>query len=282
MKRITQKIPAKINLTLDVLGVTGGFHDLESMVASIDVYDKITVTKRTDRVITLKCKGLPVDCAPVDNNAYRAAKLFMERFNTTGVNIVIEKNIPVGGGLGGSSADIVGVLKCMQALFEKSEDLTDIANDLGSDCAYMLNGGFATMRGRGDKVEKLNIDKTLYLILIPEQKSTSARLVYKAFDDMQKSFSPCTALALKALNDGDMHKFLAVIKNDLTDSALSQVPEMNANLTALKKAGAPVALMTGSGSCVYALFENEKQRNMAYKKLKNLYGKGLIKAKTII
>lgn len=282
MKRITQKIPAKINLTLDVLGVTGGFHDLESMVASIDVYDKITATKRTDRVITLKCKGLPVDCVPVDNNAYRAAKLFMERFNTTGVNIVIEKNIPVGGGLGGSSADIVGVLKCMQALFEKSEDLTDIANDLGSDCAYMLNGGFAIMRGRGDKVEKLNIDKTLYLILIPEQKSTSARLVYKAFDDMQKSFSPCTALALKALNDGDMRKFLAVIKNDLTDSALSQVPEMNLNLTALKKAGAPVALMTGSGSCVYALFENEKQRNIAYKKLKNLYGKGLIKAKTII
>lgn len=281
MKKATCTIPAKINLTLDVLGVTGGFHDLESLVASIDLYDKITVTKRQDNVITLKHKGLPVDCEVVDNNAYRAAKLFMERFGTQGANIIIDKKIPVGGGLGGSSADIVGVLKCMEALYCTGKDLTSIANDLGSDCAYMLQGGYAVISGRGEKVDKLDCKKTLYLLLVPEKNSTSARVVYKAFDSMAKTFSPCTQSAVKALNQGDMAKFLSVIKNDLTQGAVSQVPQINANLIALEKAGAISPIMTGSGSCVYAIFEREKERNAVHKKLKSLYGKDLIKSRTI-
>ncbi|MBR1968297.1 MAG: 4-(cytidine 5'-diphospho)-2-C-methyl-D-erythritol kinase, partial [Clostridia bacterium] len=67
MKKITLNAPAKINLTLDILGVTKGFHDIKSLVTSIDLYDIITVKKRKDGKITLVCEGLPVDCAPADN-----------------------------------------------------------------------------------------------------------------------------------------------------------------------------------------------------------------------
>ncbi len=282
MKKVSYKIPAKINLTLDVLGTTDGFHDIKSLVASIDVYDTVTVKKRSDNLITLTTVGKKVDCDIFDNNAYKAAKLFMDKNKTTGVDIKIKKDIPIGGGLGGSSADIAGVLKCMEALFNTGKKLAPLANNLGSDAAYMLEGGYAVLTGRGEKISKKDINKVLYLILISEQKSTSARGVYKAYDRIGKEFKPCTMASVNALKENDMQKYKTIAKNDLTDGALTFVPEIYANVHALKKAGALTALMTGSGSCSFGVFEDKKQRDKALKKLKPLYADQLIKAQTVV
>ena len=282
MKKVTFKIPAKINITLDVLGVTDGFHDIKSLVASIDVFDTVTAVARKDNLLTLKLKGIPVDCDVVDNNAFKAGKLFIKKTGCSGADIFIDKKIPLGGGLGGSSADIAGVLKCMEALYKTGKKLTPMANELGSDSAYMLEGGFAVLTGRGDKIARKDIDKTLYLILIPEQKSTSARAVYKAYDKLEKVGKNSTLTAVHALQSGDMDKFYSVIKNDLTEGALTIVPEIYGNIYALKKAGAPAALMTGSGSCSYGIFATKKERDVAFNKLKKLYKNTLIKAQTIV
>ena len=282
MKKVTFKIPAKVNLTLDVLGATEGFHDIKSLVASIDVFDTVSVKKRKDNIITLCTTGRQVDCDMFNNNAYKAAKLFMEKNKTTGVDIFIKKDIPIGGGLGGSSADIAGVLKCMEAVFNTGKKLSTLANNLGSDAAYMLEGGYAVITGRGEKISKKEIDKILYLILIPEQKSTSARGVYKAYDKIGKQSKPCTMASVSALKENDMQKYKTIAKNDLTEGALTFVPEIVGNIYALKKAGALTALMTGSGSCSFGVFDNKKERDKAFNKLKALYGKDLIKAQTIV
>ena len=282
MKKVSYKIPAKVNLTLDVLGTTQGFHDIKSLVASINVYDTVSVKKRNDNLITLSITGKQVDCDIFDNNAYKAAKMFMEKFGTTGVDITIKKDIPIGGGLGGSSADIAGVLKCMEALFNTGKKLAPLANNLGSDSAYMLEGGYAVITGRGDKIAKKDIEKVLYLIIIPEQKSTSARAVYKAYDKIAKQTKPCTMAAVHALKENDVQKYKTVAKNDLTEGALTFVPEIYGNVYALKKAGALTALMTGSGSCTFGVFDSAKDRQKALNKLKGLYGSNLIKAQTIV
>lgn len=281
MKKTTIRIPAKINLSLDVLGVTGNFHDIKSLVASIDVYDKITVQKRADKRITLKMQGNPVECAVVDNNAYKAGKLFVEKTGAQGADITVEKNIPIGAGLGGSSADIAGVILCMEALYETGVNVNELAGTLGSDAPYMLSGGYAVMTGRGEKVAQKDIDTILYLILITEEKSTSARAVYKEYDKAQKTSKPCTAGVEKALKNNDMEKLKELAKNDLTDGASKLVPEISLNLLALKKAGANVALMTGSGSCCYGVFGTKKERDKAYGKLKALYKGALIKAQIL-
>ena len=281
MKKISVRVPAKLNFTLDVLGVEGNYHNIKSLVASVNIFDAITLSKRKDGKISVTMRGLPVDCDLLDNNAYKAAKLFNDKFPTSGVDIIIDKNIPVGGGMGGSSADIAGTLNGMKALFEKDVDVTPLANELGSDSAYMLSGGWAVMSGRGEKIKKENVKEKFYLLLITEEKCVSARQCYKKFDELGHSFKPCTASAVKAISDGEVDKFLSLIKNDLTKSACEFVDEINFNLKALLRGGAKTAVMTGSGSVAFGVFSTEEERDASYKKLKPLFSDKLLKAETI-
>ena len=281
MKKITLKSPAKINLTLDVTGRSNGYHTLKSLVASIDICDYITVKKRTDWDIKLTTKGVDPLCENSKNNAYIAAKLFSDTFITEGVEITIEKNIPVGAGLGGSSADTVGVLKAMKELFEVSGDITPLAEKLGSDTAFMLKGGFAVMSGRGEKVSPVKIGKTFYLIIITEDKGASSKDVYHKYDLMKKSYKPRTEKVYKAIIENDLEKFYNNAKNDLFPASSHFVPEMDFNIKLLKKAGAPLAMMTGSGSAVFGLFTDKKQRDKVYKQLKPLYNDNIFTAQTI-
>ena len=157
MKRVKIKVPAKINLTLDITGVKDGYHHLKSIVSSINLYDTITLIKRNDDKITLLEKGIESGCDTQKNNAFKACKAFINKFGTTGVDIVLNKKIPVGGGLGGSSADIAGVLNGMKKLFGIDGSVKDLADELGSDSRYMLEGGWAVISERGNKVKKLKI-----------------------------------------------------------------------------------------------------------------------------
>ena len=282
MKKLTVLTPAKLNLTLDVLGVNGNFHDIESLVVSINVFDKITAKERQDGKITLLTKGREVDCPVIENNAYKAAKLFVDTFGTTGVDIIVEKNIPVAGGLGGSSADIAGVLNALNALYGINGEIELLANDLGSDAAYMLHGGVAVMKGRGEIIEKSDADRKIYLLLIIEDAQIAARNCYKKFDQKKKRYPAITQKAERILYTGDLEQLFPLLKNDLGEAAAELVPNISHNIFNLKKAGAPNALVAGSGPTVYGVFEEKAARDKAYKTLAALYGKSLIKAETVV
>ena len=282
MKKVTVKIPAKINLTLDILGTNENYHEISSLVTSIDIYDEIRVSKRNDYKITLTMKGLSVDCAITDNNAYKAAVLFQETFQTAGVDIIINKNIPVAGGLGGSSADIAGVLKALNLLFEVDGNMEELASMLGSDAPYMIKGGYAVISGRGEKIERLPFTQTLYLLLITENASISARSCYKKYDQRKKEYQPTTAKAVTALTDGNEIALIGAIKNDLCNAACELVQQIKFNLYALNKAGVNKAIVAGSGPTVLGFYTDKKDRDKAYKKLVSLYGDSLIKAKTVV
>lgn len=282
MKKVTLLVPAKINLTLDILGVKDGYHDLESLVASINVFDKITIKDRSDGKITLKNLGLSVDCPIIENNAYKAAKSFIDCFGTFGVDIVVDKKIPVGGGLGGSSADIAGVLNAMNILFDIGGDMSPLASDLGSDSTYMLSGDYAVIKGRGDIVEKTEIDRKIYLLLITEDAAISARSCYKKFDQRKKYYERATDIVKDAMFEGDLDTAIPLFKNDLNAAAGEIMPAIKHNIYALKKAGAKNALVAGSGPTVFGAFADKKSRDKAFFKLKALYGKNLIKAETVI
>lgn len=282
MKKVVIKVPAKINLTLDILGVTDGYHDIESLVASINLYDTVTIKERVDGKITLQNKGLDVGCPIIENNAYKAAKLFVETFGTYGVDIVIDKKIPVSGGLGGSSADIAGVLNAMNDLYGVNGDMTPLAVELGSDSAYMLHGGYAVLKGRGDEVEIKDIDKKLYLLIITCKQEISARKCYQKFDQKKKYFEPSTARATEEMYQGDEISAFKHFKNDLQASANDLSGEIKHNLYMLKKAGAEVALVAGSGPSTIGFFADKKVRDIAYKKIKPLLEESVIKAETVV
>lgn len=277
---VREKIPAKVNLTLDVLGKEGNFHNIKSLVASINLFDTITLLRRNDKRVTLKIIGLPVNCPASENNAVKAAMAFIKKFDTKGVNIIINKKIPVGGGLGGSSADIAGVLKGMKRLFNVDGDLSPLANELGSDSNYMLNGGYAVMSGRGVDVKSLNINAKLYLLLISSQGSISAKACYNRFDELDKSSEPCTEKAITLLKKDDVESFSAVVKNDL-DAAANTIVDVTFPKLALKEVGALSSFVSGSGPTVYGVFKNQAKRDAAYLKLSALFGNRLIKANTL-
>ena len=281
MKKVKVKIPAKINRTLDVKGVSGGYHEINSLVCSVSVYDFITVKKRKDGLITLTERGKKSECETVNNNAYKAAVAFVNEFKTAGADIALYKNIPVGGGMGGSSADIAGTLIALKKLYNIKSDILPLANSLGSDSGYMLSGGAAIISGRGDKIKPLSPIPGLYLVIIPETKKCTSAESYNAFDKIGKNYACATEKAASAIEKSDKKEFFALLKNDLTEGSMKIIPEIKGNIKELKAAGAITALMTGSGSCTYGVFLNKKDRDKAYKKLRVNFGDRLIKAKTL-
>ena len=115
--KIREKAYSKINLSLNVFNAENGYHNLDSIVSTIDLYDEITVSNRKDDKINVVMRGIGEDVLnTTNNNAYKAALLFKETFNTKGMDIKIVKNIPLAGGLGGSSADVAGVLNAFVAV----------------------------------------------------------------------------------------------------------------------------------------------------------------------
>ena len=280
MKKTKVKVYAKVNLTLDVGVAENGYHKIKSLVSSIDLYDEITVTKRTDRRITLKNVGLDPKCNVVDNNAYKTAKMFKEKYNTLGVDIVINKQIPIASGLGGSSADVAGVLKAMDVLFSEQEhDLVSIANEIGSDCAYMLEGGYAVISGRGEHIQKVSSNAKFYLILLTADNGLSSRESYKEFDRQGIAYSPVTEEAVEHLVNDRKGEFIKLIRNDLYPASSQKVPEIKENLETLSSIAPSV--MSGSGSSVYALFLDKTARDTAYKVLRKKYKDKILKSETL-
>lgn len=280
MKKAKVKVPAKINLTLDIEGVKEGYHVLESLVASVDIYETVCVKARKDNIIKVVFDGLPIGLNGKQSNAYYAAECFKKEFGTGGTDIYIERNIPVGAGLGSSSADIAGVLSAMRKLYKVNRDVTYIANGLGSDVAYMLKGGFAVMRGRGERVEQIEgIKRRFYLLIVTGKSGVSTVESYKGFDKIGKLYPKNTSAAVSLLKEDDPDNFFTVLKNDLYESSATILPEIKETLDLLKQYGA--AVMTGSGSAVYGIYATKKERDKAYKIFYPDFGDRMIKAQTV-
>ena len=264
MRRVKIKSYAKVNLTLEVTGVENGYHMLDSLVASIDLFDLIVLKKRKGALSSITMKGMGSESIPPEkNNALKAAEAFSQCFQTDGVEITVYKNIPIGGGLGGSSADVVGVLNGMAALYgiEDRAKLKELADSLGSDTGYMLDGGFARMMGRGEKVEKLDLTNKLHFLLICPNSLVSAKESYQAFDGMPRTleYRGCqTERCIELLRKKDLNEGGRYLMNDLFRASYS----LNADVgTAYEEAQSfsPLgATMSGSGSSVLAMFETKE------------------------
>lgn len=276
MEKVKVKAYGKVNFTLDIVGIENGFHKLKSLVSTINLFDEIVVKKRTDKNVSLTVDGFNF-CEVEKNNAYITAKKFIETFNTFGVDIFLKKNIPVGGGLGGSSSDIVGVAVAMKKLFSVDNDLTDFVSTLGSDTAFLLKNGYAVISGKGEKVDRLNINKKFYLLLLNAKNFVSAKESYKKFDELNIKSTEATDKCVKHLKENKIDEFLDTIKNDLYPASSNICPQIEKNLCILSKYSK--SIMTGSGSCVFGIFLSRLKRNKVYRLLKK-QNLNLIKAET--
>ncbi len=267
--RTKVKTYAKINLTLNICGASDGFHDIESLVASIDLCDTVILSPRKDDKIILKMRGSGEDIPTEKNNAYKAAKFFSETFKTGGADIEIIKRIPLAGGLGGSSADAAGVLNAMKKAYEIDEDVKPLADKLGSDTGYMLSGGFAVISGRGERVKKIETDLKLHLVLIYGKSGVNTADCYKEFDLSGASgILSDNEAAENALKTADLNLLCGEVNNALYLPATRLNGEVKDNLDEMRSLSPLTSGMTGSGSTVFGIFETEELCRWAVEKLK--------------
>ena len=267
MRSVRIKAYAKLNLTLAVTGEEGGYHQIDSLVASIDLCDEIVLSKRKGKLSSVVMHGQGSESIPPErNNALKAAEAFCAEFGVEGADIVVYKNIPIGAGLGGSSADISGVINGMAKLYGVKDKarIESLAERLGSDTKYMLYGGYMRMQGRGEQVTSLAFDGKLHFLLLCPQTSVSAGGCYREYDrlyaeqsllqNQKNATEKCIqALLKKDINDGGRY---------LTNDLFLPATHLNADVkTAFDEACSfsPLGVvMTGSGSCVLAWFENKE------------------------
>lgn len=261
MNSVRVKAYAKVNLTLDITGVCDGYHAIDSVVATIGLYDLVVVKKRKkDRLVSVTMHGMGSESIPFgQNHAVKAAERFISRFGCCGADITVYKNIPMGAGLGGSSADVAGVLNAMQKLFRVGDgrEIKEIADGLGSDCGYLLTGGYARLGGRGEEVKPLDGGLRLDLLLFIPPDPVSTAECYRRYDGLGVDPSPTSERAEEALLAGDKERLAKSLSNALFAPAVSLNPQVERAREELASFDPLGVNMTGSGSAVYAVFENE-------------------------
>ena len=264
MNKVKIKAYAKVNLTLEITGVEQGYHMLDSFVCSIDVFDLVVLKKRKNPLSSVTMHGLGSESIPPEkNNALKAAEAFSKAFGTNGADITVYKNIPMGAGLGGSSADVSGVLNGMAKLYGVTdyEKLKEIADNLGSDTGYMLTGGFARMQGRGEIVTPIETNTKLHFLLLCPSSEVSAGACYKKYDELPKTLEwreSFTQNCIKATCENNQESIGRYVMNDLYKPALHINSDVEKAYEELKNFSPLGVAMTGSGSCVFALFETEE------------------------
>ncbi len=274
MQSCTVKAYGKINIALKVFKKQGEYHPLDSVCVTVKKYDKITATKRKDNKILLTFYGKYAQSEYIqeNTNAYKACKAFIDKYSLKGVNLDIERNIPSGSGMGGSSCDIAGTLNCLKKLFNIKDDVSDIATSLGSDSTYLLKGGFARLKGRGEQVTYYDTDLKYYAVLIYAKNGVNTKDCFLAFDNLTvKEDNIDIDMVEKAILEGDFNLLGKHLGNSLLAPAILLNGEIEENLSSLKDLSPTVYGMTGSGSTVFALYDGYEMASWAYSKLKNKY-----------
>lgn len=242
------------------LNITGrnelsGMHTLDSVMMSVDIFDTVTVTPRRDGDICVKFIGADVDSK--NNTAYKAAKAVRDIIDCGGFDITVEKKIPIGAGLGGSSADGAAVLRALDVLYrlpERGVDMRRVALSVGSDVPFMLTGGLARVTGTGERLFFMENKLKLFIVgLMDGEVSTAA--AYKKFDELHGSGKYCPTdndRLCELLLDGS-DKAIAQLGNALYDPAVCLAPGIQKNAEILRSYGG-AANLTGSGGMVLGYF----------------------------
>lgn len=268
------KAYAKINISLDIVGKReDGYHLLEMIMQSIDLYDEIDIEKQNEG-ITITCNKQYV---PTDerNLAYKAAKLFIEEYGINGgVSINIKKNIPVCAGLAGGSTDAAAVLKIMNKLFEVNasiEKLMDLGLKLGADVPYCINGGTALCRGIGEDVTKLKPFKDKIIILVKPPFGVSTKSVYQDFKLDKVKSHPNTDVLIKAIENNDLNIVCNNMKNLLENVTLRKHKVLINIKEEMRRNGAIGTMMSGSGPTIFAFFDDMLNAQRCFEKMKAKY-----------
>lgn len=277
MKQWTEPAYAKLNLTLDILGKRDdGYHDLRMVMISVSLCDQVqlTLTDREDITLATDWGFLPTDRK---NIAFAAAEAFAEATGVrlNGLSIKLEKRIPVCAGTAGGSSDGAAVLRGLNKLFETGltlEQLAKIGEKVGSDVPYCVLGGTMLAEGRGEVLTRLPEIPHCYIVMCKPGFAISTPELYHRIDSIKMRCHPDAAGLIDALErqhlPGIARRMYNVFEDALPAQRATTIREIRETLI---ECGALGACMTGSGSTVFGIFQNQEEAAVTAERLKAVY-----------
>lgn len=267
----TYLAPAKINLCLHVLGKRAdGYHDLAMLMQRISLYDRITLRLTTGPGVKVRCAGVSLNPEQENIAALAAQKLLASVGSSVGVEIDIEKQIPVAAGLGGGSSDAATVLMALNEMLDlklSSQALQDQGVELGADVPFFIYGHPAWATGIGDELQRVDELPPIWYVLVNPGIAVSTawaygnlRLTSRQDDHKIPRFSSAVDSVTRVLH------------NDFEEVTLRQYPQIAEVKSRLTDLGALGALMSGSGSSVFGIFAGKLEAEEAAAQLQQNSG----------
>jgi len=255
------KAPAKLNLALNITGRrVDGNHLMCMVMQAIDLCDIIELDKNDDGIIKLSCNRSNLPCDST-NIAYRAAEAFFEYTGEAnrGVSINIIKNIPMQAGLGGGSADGAAVLVGLNHMYSaglSQDELCKIGLPIGADIPFCINGGTALAEGIGEILTPMPLLPECHIIVAKPSAGINTAQAFKKYDSAGSKKSADINQIKDAVFAGDLRTVCANMYNVLQEVA--ELPEINSLCKKITNYGALGAMMSGSGSAVFGIFDSKK------------------------
>ena len=267
MDRLELKALGKINLGLDVLGRReNGYHDVRMVMQTVYLYDKIRMEKIEEPKIELTTNlyYLPVN---ENNLAYQAAKLLMDEFEIKeGVEIHLEKHIPVAAGMAGGSSNAAAVLYGMNQMFSlglSREELMKRGVSLGADVPYCIMRGTALAEGIGEELSQLPRVPKCHVLIAKPPISVSTKMVYEKLDALELVEHPDIDGIIEGLNAGNLKKITECM-------TIEEYPVIEQIKNVMKANGALNAMMSGSGPTVFGIYDDKRKARAAAAKIRQM------------
>lgn len=271
-RELILKAHGKINLGLDVIRrLENGYHEVRMIMQSVELADIVTMRRLSEDKITVAADraGLPCD---ERNLAYRAAALMKKNYSLEGgVEIFLEKHIPVAAGMAGGSADCAAVLKGMNELFDLNvslEDLQKIGVKLGADVPYCLLGGCALSEGIGEALTELDEPPACSLLLAKPDIDVSTKHVYESLRLDALERHPDIDGMMGDIEKGNLKGLCEKMENVLETVTGAEYPIIGEIERLMVAEGALTAVMSGSGPTVFGVFREEKAARSAMRAIR--------------
>ena len=269
---------AKINLSLEIgRKLPNNYHQINSVFHQINLHDKISIKKLKKNKIIIKSNIKNTENK--DNLAYKAASLLKKRYKIKdGIEIKIDKNIPLQSGLGGGSSNAASTLTALNSLFDlklDKDELMKLASKIGSDVPFFIEGKTCLVSGIGDKVKKID-SLNLNFVLIKPDIGIPTKLAYNEYDKHIENNTKIkkenkTKKLAEALKQKNIEKIAENLHNDFEPVIIRKYPIIKKIKNDLIKNSALNALMSGSGSAVFGIFKDKNEAETAFEKLKEKY-----------
>lgn len=278
MDCVTRRAYAKINLGLDVIRRRpDGYHEVKMIMQTVGIYDVLTFRKRKgegvfpDITISLDKEELPCDR---NNLIYKAAELIMQTYDIKeGVDITLNKNIPIAAGMAGGSTDAAAVFHGFNELFGLSmslEDMKQMGVKIGADVPYCIMGGTALSEGIGEILTPLPAPPKAFLLIAKPEINVSTKFVYENLHADRLTCHPDIDGMIEALQRGNLEGITDRMGNVLETVTIKEYPIITRIKEEMQKGGAENSLMSGSGPTVFGIFKNKEGAEKSYGVIKEL------------